>query len=36
MTVAGLVFDDEVGPEGHSDGDVVAHTGVPGAHVDQL
>jgi 2-C-methyl-D-erythritol 2,4-cyclodiphosphate synthase len=25
MTVAGLVFDDEVGPEGHSDGDVVAH-----------
>ena len=25
MTVAGLVFDDGVGPEGHSDGDVVAH-----------
>ena len=25
MTVAGLVFDDDVGPEGHSDGDVVAH-----------
>jgi 2-C-methyl-D-erythritol 2,4-cyclodiphosphate synthase len=25
MTVAGLTFDDEVGPEGHSDGDVVAH-----------
>ena len=25
MTVAGLVFTDEVGPEGHSDGDVVAH-----------
>lgn len=25
MTVAGLVFDDEIGPEGHSDGDVVAH-----------
>jgi 2-C-methyl-D-erythritol 2,4-cyclodiphosphate synthase len=25
MTVAGLVFDDEVGPLGHSDGDVVAH-----------
>jgi 2-C-methyl-D-erythritol 2,4-cyclodiphosphate synthase len=25
MTVAGLVFADEVGPEGHSDGDVVAH-----------
>jgi 2-C-methyl-D-erythritol 2,4-cyclodiphosphate synthase len=25
MTVAGLVFPDEVGPEGHSDGDVVAH-----------
>ena len=25
MTVACLVFDDEVGPEGHSDGDVVAH-----------
>jgi 2-C-methyl-D-erythritol 2,4-cyclodiphosphate synthase len=25
MAVAGLVFDDEVGPEGHSDGDVVAH-----------
>jgi 2-C-methyl-D-erythritol 2,4-cyclodiphosphate synthase len=26
MTVAGIVFDDEgVGPEGHSDGDVVAH-----------
>ena len=25
MSVAGLVFDDEVGPEGHSDGDVVAH-----------
>jgi len=25
MTVAGLVFDDEVGPDGHSDGDVVAH-----------
>ena len=26
MTVACLVFDDEVGPEGHSDGDVVAHS----------
>ena len=25
MTVACLVFDDEVGPDGHSDGDVVAH-----------
>lgn len=25
MTVAGLVFADGVGPEGHSDGDVVAH-----------
>ena len=25
MAVAGLVFDDDVGPEGHSDGDVVAH-----------
>jgi 2-C-methyl-D-erythritol 2,4-cyclodiphosphate synthase len=25
MTVAGLVFDDDLGPEGHSDGDVVAH-----------
>ena len=25
MTVACLLFDDEVGPEGHSDGDVVAH-----------
>lgn len=25
MTVAGLVFDDPMGPEGHSDGDVVAH-----------
>lgn len=25
MTVAGLVFDDEYGPIGHSDGDVVAH-----------
>jgi 2-C-methyl-D-erythritol 2,4-cyclodiphosphate synthase len=25
MTVACLVFDDEVGPVGHSDGDVVAH-----------
>lgn len=25
MTVAGLSFDDEVGPIGHSDGDVVAH-----------
>ncbi len=25
MTVAGLVFDDTCGPEGHSDGDVVAH-----------
>lgn len=25
MTVAGLIFDDEVGPVGHSDGDVVAH-----------
>lgn len=25
MTVAGLVFDDECGPVGHSDGDVVAH-----------
>ena len=25
MTVAGLSFDDTCGPEGHSDGDVVAH-----------
>ena len=25
MTVACLVFPDEVGPDGHSDGDVVAH-----------
>ncbi len=25
MTVACLTFDDDVGPEGHSDGDVVAH-----------
>jgi 2-C-methyl-D-erythritol 2,4-cyclodiphosphate synthase len=25
MTVACLLFPDEVGPEGHSDGDVVAH-----------
>src|SRR3954451_9810719 len=25
MAVAGLVFDDDLGPEGHSDGDVVAH-----------
>jgi 2-C-methyl-D-erythritol 2,4-cyclodiphosphate synthase len=25
MTVAGLTFDDPYGPEGHSDGDVVAH-----------
>ena len=25
MTVACLLFDDDVGPEGHSDGDVVAH-----------
>ena len=25
MTVGCLVFDDEVGPHGHSDGDVVAH-----------
>ena len=25
MTVACLLFDDEVGPDGHSDGDVVAH-----------
>ncbi len=25
MTVAGLRFDDPYGPEGHSDGDVVAH-----------
>ncbi len=25
MTVAGLVFDDPMGPDGHSDGDVVAH-----------
>ncbi|SEP57428.1 2-C-methyl-D-erythritol 2,4-cyclodiphosphate synthase [Microlunatus flavus] len=25
MTIAGLVFDDPHGPEGHSDGDVVAH-----------
>ena len=25
MNVAWRLFDDEVGPEGHSDGDVVAH-----------
>lgn len=25
MTIAGLTFLDEVGPEGHSDGDVVSH-----------
>ncbi|HZL75950.1 MAG TPA: 2-C-methyl-D-erythritol 2,4-cyclodiphosphate synthase, partial [Propionibacteriaceae bacterium] len=25
MNVACLLFDDEVGPHGHSDGDVVAH-----------
>ena len=25
MNVACLLFDDEVGPDGHSDGDVVAH-----------
>ena len=25
MTVACLTFDDDVGPDGHSDGDVVAH-----------
>ena len=25
MTVACLTFDDDIGPEGHSDGDVVAH-----------
>src|SRR6187200_719190 len=27
MNVACLLFDDDVGPDGHSDGDVVAHAG---------
>ena len=28
MNVACLVFDDEVGPDGHSDGDVVGNHGL--------